>query len=179
MARPPREDVEGAVHHVWARGVDKRTIFVDDVDRRSYLDMLGRAVRWAAWRCLAYCLMNNHVHLIIEAPRGNLGRGIQLLHGRYAQRFNQRHDRTGHLFESRYGANRVTSDEQLWTTVSYVALNPVAAGLCARPEEWPWSSHAATLELSPPEWLDVPSLLMYFAALAGNPLRRYSELVGG
>ena len=111
------------------------------------------------WRCLAYCLMDNHVHLLIETPEANLGSGMQWLHGFYAQAYNERHGRVGHVFQGRYGAVRITSDEQLWTVAAYIANNPVEGGLCARPEDWPWSSHAAAILGRPsPDWLDVERL---------------------
>jgi putative transposase len=177
MPRKPRQEVAGGIHHVFARGNDKRDIYVDDVDRRTYLAILRQVVRWKRWRCLAYCLMPNHVHLLLETPQANLGAGMQFLHGRYAQRFNERHKRVGHVFQGRYGSVHITSDEHLWTTAAYVALNPVAADLCETPEEWPWSSHAATLQGRPRHrWLDIPRLLSFFEGLGGDPREHYAAL---
>jgi putative transposase len=177
MPRKPRQEVAGGVHHVFARGNDRRDIYLDDVDRHAYLAILGQVIRWKRWLCLAYCLMPNHVHLLLETPHENLGAGMQTLHGSYAQRFNERHGRVGHLFQGRFGSVHITSDEQLWTTIGYVALNPVRAGLCEEAEGWAWSSHAATLgdQCSPP-WLDVPRLLSYFEGLGGNPMHRYAAM---
>ncbi len=177
MPRKPRQEIEGGVHHVYARGNGGQEIFLDDVDRWRYLAMLGDVVVRMRWRCLAYCLMRNHVHLLAETPAANLGQGIQRLHGRYAQKFNERHRRSGHVFQGRYGAVWVTSDEQLWMTTRYVALNPVAAGLCERPEDWLWSSHAAVLRGSGPSWLDGARLVSYFAGVGGQPRARYAEIV--
>ena len=98
--------------------------------------------------------MDNHVHLLLETPQTNLGAGMQRLHGVYAQTHNKRHGRSGHVFQGRFGANRVTTDAQLWVTARYIARNPVEAGLCARPEEWQWSSHASILANAAPPWLD-------------------------
>jgi REP element-mobilizing transposase RayT len=91
--------VAGGVAHVFARGNRQQLIFLDATDRRRYLDLLGRVARRLRWRCLAYCLMDNHVHLLIETRLPNLGRGMRELHGDYAQLFNKRHDRSGHLFQ--------------------------------------------------------------------------------
>jgi putative transposase len=179
MPRRPREEVDGGVHHVFARGNDRRDIYLDDVDRRIYLGILGRVTRRQRWRCLSYCLMPNHVHLLVETPHANLGAGMQRLHGDYAHIFNERHGRSGHVFQGRYGSVLITSDEQLWTAVAYVALNPVGAGLCSAPEKWPWSSHAAMLDgRAAPRWLDAAHLLSYFDGLGGDPLQRYDELIG-
>lgn len=152
-------------------------LYLDDRDRRTYLAMLGATVRRTAWGCLAYCLMGNHVHLVIETPEPNLAVGMQRLHGGYAQRLNARYKRRGHVFEGRYRAVPVTSDEQLWTTLRYVALNPVTAGLCARPEDYPWSSHAALLNGCPPAFLDVQQCLSHFEGGRCPPLERYRRFV--
>jgi putative transposase len=174
MPRPHRNEVEGGVHHVFARGNDRRDIYLDDLDRRVYLAMLGRVTRRQRWRCLAYCLMPNHVHLLVETPEANLGAGMQRLHGDYAQTFNERHGRVGHVFQGRYGSVLVTTDEQLWHVAAYIALNPVSAGLCRRPEEWPWSSHASTIGgRSRHEWLDVARVLSHFEGLGGDARRNY------
>jgi putative transposase len=104
VPRKPRAELAGGVHHVFARGNGRQLIYLDDADRGSYLAMLARAVAHRQWRCLAYCLMDNHVHLLIETPLPNLGAGMQWLHGRFAQQFNERHGRSGHVFQGRYGS---------------------------------------------------------------------------
>jgi putative transposase len=176
MPRKHREEVAGAVVHVFARGNRRQDIFLGDADRGLYLSLLGQVVVRQRWRCLAYCLMDNHVHLLIETPEPNLGAGMQRLHGVYAQTFNKRHGCCGHVFQGRFGANRVKSDAQLWMTARYIALNPVEAGLCARPGDWGWSSHAATLGEPGPAWLDVRRLLGFFAAWGGDGRARYADL---
>jgi REP-associated tyrosine transposase len=176
VPRKPREEVADGVFHVYARGNDKRVIFVDDVDRRIYLRTLRSAVEDCEWRLLAYCLMENHVHLLIETPNANLGDGMRWLHGTYAGQFNKRHDRSGHLFQGRYGAKRIKTDAQLWTAVAYIAMNPVEAQLCRLADDWPWSSHSMVLDQTAPDWIDVGHLLEHFAAAGGDGRRRYAEL---
>jgi putative transposase len=177
VPRKPRIEVEGGIHHVFARGNDRRDVFVDDADRRLYLATLGGVVRWKRWRCLAYCLMPNHIHLLLETPHANLGAGMQYLHGSYATEFNQRHGRFGHVFQGRYGSVLVTTDEQLWHVAAYIALTPVCAGLCERPEQRPWSSHASTVGEHPRhQWLDVARLLSHFEGLGGEARERYVEI---
>jgi REP element-mobilizing transposase RayT len=127
MARKPREDVADGISHVFARGNDRRVIYRDDSDRQTYLRLLARAVTQFRWGVLAYCLMPNHVHLLIETPLANLGAGMRWLHGLYAREFNDRHGRSGHVFQGRYGSVRVKSDEQLWGVAAYIAMNPVEA----------------------------------------------------
>jgi hypothetical protein len=122
--------------------------------------------------------MDTHVHLLIEAPHGGLGRGVQLMHGIYAQAFNRRHRRSGHLFQGRYGAERVQSDPQLLVTARYIAMNPVTAGMCAEPSGWAWSSHAAVLgDAVVPAWFDAERIRGYFAAWGGDGRDRYEEFV--
>jgi len=174
MPRGPRGEVEGAIWHVYARGNRQQETFLDDDDRRLYLGLLGKTVRWQRWLCLAYCLMDNHLHLLLETPEPNLGSGMQRLQSTYAQAFNKRHGRSGHLFQGRYGAVRIDSDEQLWVTARYIAMNPVQAGLCKEPGAWVWSSHAATVGAAAgPVWLDVARLRGYFGIWGG----RYEEFV--
>ena len=178
MPRKPRDDVGGAVQHVYARGNAKQLIYLDDHDRSRYLALLAQAVTRYRWRCLAFCLMDNHLHLLIETPLPNLASGMQRTHGLYAQSFNRRHGRSGHLFQGRFGSVRVTGDAQFLMTVRYIARNPVEAGLAEDPAEWPWSSHSALLASAPPAWLDSARLLGQLGADGGDPLRRYAELVG-
>lgn len=129
--------------------------------------LMGRVVQRTRWRVMAYCLMGNHLHLLIETRTPNLGAGMQWLHGRYAQEFNQRHRHSGHLFQGRYGSTRIEDDAQLWTVVRYIALNPVDAGLCTDARDWRWGSHAMVAAGSHPAWLDVARLGEYLTAAAG------------
>lgn len=139
VARRPREIVAGGIYHVYARGNDQRPIFVDDTDRYVYMAILSDVCARSEWLRLAHCLMDNHVHLLLETPLPNLSEGMRRLQWQYATRFNRRHDRSGHLFQGRYGAKRVASDEQLVAVTRYIAMNPVEAGLCETPERWTWS----------------------------------------
>jgi REP element-mobilizing transposase RayT len=164
--------VAGGVHHVYARGNRQQPIYRDSKDRLTYLRILGHVVGDHRWRCLAYCLMDNHVHLVVETPEPNLGLGVQQLHGTYARVFNDRHEHTGHLFQGRYGATTIRTDEQLVAVVRYLAMNPVTAGLCATPEQWAWGSCRHR-----PPWLDHARLLQYLGAGGGDPWRRYAELI--
>jgi REP element-mobilizing transposase RayT len=176
VGRQPRSEETGAIHHVFARGNRRQAIFADDRDRLAYLAMLGAVVRRQRWVCLAYCLMGNHVHLLIETPEANLGLGMMRLHGPYAQAFNRRHGTAGHLFQGRYGAERVESDAQLVMTLRYIALNPVEAGLCADAREWRWGSYAMVMEGLAPAWLDGARVVAYLATWGGDGRARFDEV---
>jgi REP element-mobilizing transposase RayT len=179
MARGPRIELAGGIFHVYARGNCRRWIYRDPADRLSYLRMLHATARRYEWHCLSYCLMTNHVHLLLETPHANLGRGMQSCHGRYAQWLNQRHGMTGHVFEGRFGSVHVEGDGQLWMTARYLAMNPVDAGICAHAAEYEWSSYGAMLRGEAPALLNADRLLSYFGAAGGDPLSRYRDLVAG
>jgi putative transposase len=174
MPRPPRVQVAGGIFHVTARGNRQQLIYADDADRQLFLSLLERVVARCGWRCHAYCLMSNHFHLVIETPQPNLSYGLQLLNGAYAQCFNHRHGLSGHLFQGRFHSVLVETSDQFLQLVRYVVLNPVRAGLCERPEDWPWSSYRAFLaRISPPRFLAVDLLL---AELGQDPDRARAVL---
>jgi putative transposase len=177
MPRPPREDVEGGIHHVFARGNRRLEIFLDDDDYSHYLSLLGGVVVGKRWRLLAYCLMPNHVHLLVETPEPNLARGMQYLHGFYAQDFNGRHGVSGHLFQGRYGSVRIRDDAQFVATLRYVAANPVEGSLGKDERDWPWNSYGPVVDGSAPAWLDAQRLFEHLGVWGGDPRRGYVELV--
>lgn len=176
MPRKPRENLEDGIYHVYARGNAQELIYRDAADRRIYLKGLGKVVTRKSWRCLAYCLMNNHVHLLLETPHADLSSGMQALHGRYGQIFNVKYGRTGHVFQGRYGAVRISSDAQLCATAAYIARNPAEAGMCAHPEDWEWSSYRQMLSRAGPEWLASDRLLSWFDEDSGRAMERYIQM---
>jgi REP element-mobilizing transposase RayT len=144
MARPLRVEFPGAVYHVTSRGNERKGIFRDDQDRKILLDTLAEVTLRYNWLCHVYCLMDNHYHLLIDTPDGNLSIGMRQLNGIYTQRFNKRHGRVGHLFQGRFNAVLVQKDSHLLEACRYVVLNPVRAERVQKPEEWIWSSYGAT-----------------------------------
>ena len=154
MARERLEE-PGAIHHVFARGVNRQPIFVEDEDFELYVRLLGDVVTDRGWLCLGFCLMPNHVHILVQTPEPNLGAGMQFLQSRYARAFNERRDRVGegHVFQGPYGSKRVTSDLYLLRVAAYLAANPVTAGLCKAPAEWPWSSEGFAARNIKLEWM--------------------------
>jgi len=165
MARALRHQTAGAIYHLMSRGVRRLPIFTGDEDRLIFLRILSETVRVFGWRCPAYCLMSNHYHAVVVTPEPNIGVGMKRLNGLYAQNFNRRHGFRGHLFEDRYRSVDVVSDEQFVTLLQYVVLNPVQSGMCAGPDQWPWSSYRATVGTVPaPRFLDVAGVLRRFDA---------------
>jgi REP element-mobilizing transposase RayT len=140
MARLPRYVFpEHAVFHVTARGAGQIPIYREDDDRLWFLVLFADTVQRFDWAVHAFCLMTNHYHLVVEALRVNLSDGMQRVNGVYAQRFNGKYRRWGHLFGERFWC-RPVDEEELADTCRYVLANPVRAGLCDRVSDWPWSA---------------------------------------
>lgn len=144
MTRPLRIEYAGAVYHVTSRGNERKPVFKSDQDRVNFLNTLQHVKKRYNWICHAYCLMDNHYHLLIETPDGNLSIGMRQLNGVYTQLFNKRHSRTGHLFQGRYNSILIQKDSHLLEVCRYVVLNPVRAKMVEAPEAWKWSSYRAT-----------------------------------
>lgn len=144
MARPLRIQYDGAVYHITSRGNARKAIFKDDEDRQLFLETLYQVKKRYNWLCHAYCLMNNHYHLVIETPDGNLSQGMRQLNGVYTQTYNARHNRVGHILQGRYKAILIQKESHLLEVCRYVVLNPVRAKTVQRPEQWKWSSYRAT-----------------------------------
>jgi REP-associated tyrosine transposase len=159
MARPLRLQYPGAVYHVTARGNERKAIYKDDRDRTAFLTLLHQVNTRYHWICHAYCLMDNHYHLLLETPDGNLSLGMRQVNGVYTQCFNARHNRSGHLFQGRYKAILIEKQAHLLEVCRYVVLNPVRAHLTKRPEAWQWSSYLGTGGRAPahrsltPDWV--------------------------
>jgi putative transposase len=142
VARAPRAALPDGVFHVTSRGVARAAIFRDPLDYVAFRSQLREVIRRFAWNVYTYCLMPNHYHLIIETEREHLSAGMHRLNFLYAQRFNRRHDRVGHLFQNRFAAYVIESDEHLLNSIAYVSQNPVRAGLCDAAADWPWADSA-------------------------------------
>lgn len=178
MVRPLRIEFSGAIYHVTSRGNARCAIYGDDEDRRAFFSALDRVVVRFHWICHAYCLMDNHYHLLIETPEGNLSHGMRQLNGVYTQGFNRRHNRVGHLFQGRFKAIVVDRDSYLLELCRYIVLNPVRAGEVARPEEYRWSSYRATAGLRPgPAFLHSAWVLEQFGRKQGEARRSYQRFV--
>ena len=126
------------IYHVTARGTGGEAIFLTDLDRIDFLDLAFAAGRRVDWRCHVWCLMTTHYHLVLETSLAHLSDGMHRLHTTYAQRFNRRHDRRGHLFESRFSSWVIRDDTHLEATCRYVLDNPARAGLSLDGHPWPW-----------------------------------------
>ncbi len=163
MSRPLRVEYPGAVYHLTARGNARQKIFRDDTGREVFLQTLGQVISRYGWLWHAYCLMDNHYHLLVETPKPNLSGGMRQLNGVYTQAFNRRHSRAGHLFQGRYKAIVVEKQAHLLELCRYVVLNPVRVRPRRPVRAWRWSSYRATAGLAPvPAFLTVDWVLGHF-----------------
>ncbi|MCX7199817.1 MAG: transposase [Proteobacteria bacterium] len=169
MSRPLRLEFPGALYHITCRGDRREAIYLDDADRTAHLQVLADALDRFDAQALAYCLMGNHYHVVLQTHRANLSRLMRHVNGVYSQRFNRQHGLVGHLFQGRYKAILVDRDAYLWALCRYVERNPVAARMVAHVDDWAWSSYRAHVGLAlPPPWLDVEGLHSF---ILGCPAR--------
>ena len=178
MTRPLRIEYPEAVYHVTSRGNAREKIFKDDQDREKILEVLDSVVKRYNWLCHAYCLMGNHYHLLIETPDANLSIGMRQLNGVDTQAYNRRHKKTGHVFQGRFKAILIQKENHLLELCRYIVLNPIRARIVERPEDWKWSSYAATCGLKKaPKWLKVDWILCQFGNERKTAQKRYKEFV--
>ncbi|MEO8858543.1 MAG: transposase, partial [Burkholderiaceae bacterium] len=176
MSRPLRIEFPGGVYHVTSRGDRREDIFLDDGDRVKWLALLGQVCDRFNWQCNAYCLMGNHFHIVVQTMEGGLSAGMRQLNGVYTQWHNRAHGRVGHLFQGRFKAILVQRDSYLLELARYVVLNPVRAGICAMPDQWPWSSYNRTIgRVVNPRWLNTTCLLDQFSQKPEAARRAYID----
>ncbi len=164
MARPLRVEYQGALYHVISRGNAKQNIFLTDKDRSDFLDWVKDVTVTHNVICYAYCLMNNHYHLLLETPDGNLSTAMRDLNGNYTQAFNARHRRVGHLLQGRYKAFVIEKETYLLEVARYIVLNPVRSGFVKYPSRWRWSSYRSTAGITKKvDGPNVSSILSFFS----------------
>ena len=173
-----RIEYSWAVDHVTSRGKARRKIFTNEQDRENFFFVLGYVVIRYNWLYHAYCLMDNHYHLLIEMPDANLSVGMRQLNGIYTQRYNRRHSKTGHVFQGRFKAIVVDKEHYLLELCRYVVLNPVRAKLVEEVKKWPWSSYQATAGLkTAPGYLMIDWILGMLSTKRKAAQKRYQRFV--
>ena len=178
MARPLRIEFAGALYHITARGNAQQAIYKDDDDRRLFLKLLGNTCERHDWVCHAYCLMDNHYHLLIETLTPSLSKGMKYLNGTYTQAFNRHHHCVGHIYQGRFKAILVEKDSYLMELSRYIVLNPVRAGMVRSAKDWKWSSYRSTAGLIEQEsWLSTDWLLSIFSKRRKQAQLSYREFV--
>lgn len=140
MGRVARTNLPDGYFHVVSRGIPAAGhVFRDDDDRTVFMELVWSTTRRDRWTCHAICVLGSHYHLVLEARRASLSRGLQRLNWLYARYFNARHGQFGHVFAERFSARVIDGETYLYEACAYVLLNPVRAGMCERVEDWPWS----------------------------------------
>jgi putative transposase len=177
MPRKARAEVEGGLYHVITRGNNRRQIFNSPSDYEKFLSLLTVQKTKLPFFLYAYCLMSNHVHLLIERQASAVGRIMHRVLTGYAQYYNRRYRRVGHLLQGRYKAILCQSDRFLSELVRYIHLNPVRAKMVSKPEEYHYSGHRAYLGLELAGVVDVDPVLRHFGAKREAARDSYREFV--
>jgi len=166
MPRQARLDIPGALHHIMARGINRSAIFTDEEDKSRFLQRLGENVTKAEASIYAWVIMDTHVHILFKSGKLGISAVMRKLLTWYAQYYNRRHKRTGHLFENRYKSILCDEDNYLLALVRYIHLNPVRANLVTTMEqlnEYKWSGHRQIMENTGSSWMDTEYILSHFA----------------
>ena len=174
MARQARAKSITGIYHVILKSIDGRNIFLDDSDRSIFIEKLNKARETGGFQLYAYCLMDNHVHLLIKEGE-ELGTSIKRITVGYVQLHNNKYGRTGHLFQNRFSSEAVEEEQYLMRVIRYIHRNPLKAGMIARLEEYPWSSYDKVIQAyqGNSTVLDIEIIKDYFPTVAD--FIRFSE----
>ena len=179
MPRTARIVVPNTPHHIVQRGHNKQSVFHEDDDYRAYLSMLRKWTREYEVKVYGYCLMTNHVHILLD-PGSNvdsLALVMKRVAGKFARRFNGRHNRTGSLWESRFKSSPIQTDPYLLACCRYIDLNPVRAGIVEHPGTYPWSSFRQKASASAETWIDSDPCYAALGKTMGRRMQSYARFV--
>ncbi len=180
MPRQARLDAPGTLHHVMIRGIEGKSIFRDNRDRKEFVTRLGNLSKETGTRVLAWSLLRNHVHLLLFSGPSGMALFMRRLLTGYAQGFNRRHRRRGHLFQNRYKSIVCEEDPYLLELVRYIHLNPLRASLVKNLGEldrYPWSGHRVLLEREKSEWQERDYVLRQFHSRQREAIRTYRRFM--
>jgi REP element-mobilizing transposase RayT len=178
MARQWRITFPGAFYHIMSRGNERQDIFRCDDDRKMFLDLIGDFSERFEIDVFAYVLMDNHFHLLLRTREANLPKAMQWLGTTYTRKFNNRHDRSGHLFQGRYKSILVENDQYMLHLSCYIHRNPLRAGIISRLADYRWSSYPSYgYARKTPKWLDTSLILNLMTNSRTDPHLEYREKV--
>ena len=180
MPRQARLDIPGALHHIMVRGIDKTNIFRDNEDKARFLERLGLTVSEGKCTVYAWVLMDNHVHILFKSGKQGISAVMRKLLTWYAQYFNRKHRRTGHLFENRYKSILCDQDNYLLALIRYIHLNPIRANIVTTVEQldsYPWSGHRTLIGKAKHPWMDVDYALSEFGATRRRAINEYRRFM--
>src|SRR6056297_2121196 len=162
MPRARRMQSETGIYHVVLRGINKQTIFQEEEDKEHFLVSLDQYRKECGYQLLAYCLMGNHIHLLMKTENEAIGQIFRRIGASYVYWYNKKYDRTGHLFQGRFKSEVVETDEYLKAVLRYIHQNPITAGLVSTPEEFVWSSYREYIGLNDEQYVDKDAILFLF-----------------
>ena len=177
MPRKPRLEVEGGLYHVFTRGNNRRLIFNDDNDYGRMVKLIEKTKTKLPFYLYTYCLMPNHLHLLMERRIAPISRIMHMLLTAYSKYYNRRNRRVGHLFQGRYRSILCQSDHYLAELVRYIHLNPVRANIARDPAAFRYSSHRAYLGEEETRFVDVDTVLRHFGATKKLARKRYNAFM--
>ena len=168
--------VSGGTYHITNRGVRKESIFFNDMDKHMFVLILSEVRYKYPFKLHAYCLMNNHFHLLIESTHMTPSKIMQIIQQRYSRYFNRTYQKEGHVFQSRFFASKIQDSDHLLNVSRYIHLNPVAAGLANKPSDYLWSSYNVFIRHSPIKDPLVETATT-FSCYTHNPREMYKKYV--
>ncbi len=180
MPRQARLDIPGALHHIMVRGIDRTNIFRDNDDKARFLERLGQTVQESQCLIYAWVLMDNHVHLLFRSGQVGISAVMRKLLTWYAQYFNRKHLRKGHLFANRYKSILCDEDNYLLALVRYIHLNPIRAKIIHTMSEldtFPWSGHRAIIEKENFPWMDIATVWAHFGDAKRKAIEGYRQFM--
>lgn len=180
MPRQRRLDIPGVIHHVMARGIERRRIFLDEEDRDAFLERLSRCLEITKCRCYAWVLMSNHFHLLIRTGGTSLSDLLRRLLTGYAVYFNRKYRRSGHLFQNRYMSILCEEESYFMELVRYIHLNPVRAKLVktlSQLDKYPWTGHSVIMGNQEREWEETGEVLIRFGEKKRVARAKYREFI--
>ena len=180
MPRKARLDAPGALHHIMVRGINKTNIFIDDQDKARFLERLEKAVTEGKCSIYAWALMDNHIHLLFKSGAQGISAVMRKLLTWYAQYFNRRYNRTGHLFQNRYKSILCDEENYLLALIRYIHLNPVRAQIVKTIDEldqYPWSGHSAIVGKAKRQWMDIDAVLSQFGDRKRKAISEYRRFI--
>jgi REP element-mobilizing transposase RayT len=180
MPRKARLDVPGALHHIIVRGINKAPIFSDDQDKTRFLERLSDTITQGKCKVYAWVLMTNHLHLLFKSGKEGISAVMRKQLTWYAQYYNRRHTRTGHLFENRYKSILCDEDTYLLALIRYIHLNPIRAKIIQTMEEldrYRWTGHRAIIGKADHPWMDIDMVLSEFGSRRKKAIREYRQFV--
>lgn len=175
MPRQSRKLSNTGIYHIMLRGNERKGVFLDRMDKHKFLEVLALKQKELAFSIYAYCLMNNHIHLILNNDNADLASIMKGIAVRYATFFNWKYNRVGHVFQDRFKSQVIEDDQYLLVAVRYLHNNPVKAGFTEHPEDYEWSSYRQYLAPVSKPWLNTALVLNMFSGQKNVAMKEFQK----